>query len=344
MLGGLLQTLYSKVFVTIVVERKKSHVYVEVCSSKKGFDLLDNARATFDTESVNGKMIDFIERYLRESPYAYISIMDDSVHQGALPSCDLSKASPFLDLKECEYRCVKDKWIYYTPKEELKRLERKYQQLGLDFIFSSFTVLANFFKDKIETTFAMFVLVQANQLCISVFDNAELLFGANIDMHHIPEEDALIAPSLGHELELDLVEGIDLEDVDVDSEDMELIDDFGDIEDLDSLEEIDEFSQEKDIEEVLYETSSQIETPAIAKGNFNDDYKRFTIVQTAIASYYEDSRYENRFIEHIYVADAVGMSFEFKRYLEEELFVNVYVRQIDMNIELCELAKRELRG
>jgi hypothetical protein len=163
-------------------------------------------------------------------------------------------------------------------------------------------------------------------------------------MHRIFEEDGLMSNDLEQDLELGLEEGIDLEGIHVDSHELELIDDFGDIEDLDELEEIDEFSEQRDIEEVFNETVKKQTSSSPSRGSYNEDYKRFSLLQSAIANYYNDTKYESRFIENIYVADGVGVSSELRRYLEEELFVNVYLRQIDINIELCELAKMELKA
>lgn len=344
MIDKFLQTLYDKLFVNIVLEGKKSTVYIELCSSGKSLDMLDNARMTFESDGLNNKMVEFIESYTRQTPYFYVSILDTSINQGALPTCDASRFSKFHDMSECEYRCVERQWSYYTSKSDIRALERKYQKVGLDFIFSPFTILSHFFKDKIETTFAMFVLVQANQITVSVFDHGSLLFAQNLDMQYVPEESGLVNSYLDDDLELDLEDGIDLEGIDVDSEEMQLIDDFGDIEDLDSLEEIEEFSEQKDFEDISYKAPLETPSSLPTQGSFNEDYQRFTLVQFAIAEYYQDSRYESRFIENIYVADGVAMSTEFKRYLEEELFVNVYVRRCDISLELCEQAKLELHS
>ncbi len=42
------------------------------------------------------------------------------------------------------------------------------------------------------------------------------------------------------------------------------------------------------------------------------------------------------------MADAVGVSLDMKRYFEEEMFMNVYIRRIVLGDALLELAKEEL--
>lgn len=343
MLDKFFESLYNKVFVNIVLEGAKTTVYIELCSSKSDFAIIDNAHAAFETDSIDTQMLEFINSYTRETPYSYIAVLDSSLDQGAIPTCEKNRLSYYYDISASEYKCKDDKWTYYTSKTDLYGIEKRYQKVGVDFIFSPFSVLSHFFKDKVNVTFAMFVLVQTTSITVAIFDSGKLLFGDHLDMHHVPEEDALSSGELDQDIELDLDDGIDLEGIDVDSEEMQLIDDFGDIEDLDSIEDIDEFSGDKDIEEELYEAAQEVAaTDDSSADSFNEDYQRFTLIQSSIDTFYKDIKYESGFIENVYVADGVGVSSELKRYLEEEMFLNVYVRQADITMEICELAKMEL--
>jgi hypothetical protein len=49
-------------------------------------------------------------------------------------------------------------------------------------------------------------------------------------------------------------------------------------------------------------------------------------------------------VETIYVADGYGSGTELKRYLEEELFLNVLIRHIDVADEVIALAMLEEEG
>ena len=53
-------------------------------------------------------------------------------------------------------------------------------------------------------------------------------------------------------------------------------------------------------------------------------------------------KYKSEFVENIYIADSIGISSDLKKYLEEELFLNVYVRHVNLPAEVCEIAKMEL--
>jgi len=338
MLAKIFEALYHKVFVNIVVKRASTLVYIEMYSKK---DVVDSANATFETTKLNDQMLEFITTYTKESPYFYISILDMSDLQGALPTCSKNRFAYFYDLSNCEYKCYEDQWTYYTAKSQLYEIEKVYSQIGVDFVFSPFVVMANFFKDKITGSLALYALVEERFISIGVFEDGNLLYGEHLDIEANSEvEDLLLSDDLeDDDLKLDVNSGIDLDNIDVDDNSV-VLDDFSDIEDLDSLEDIEEFDDTKDVEEELLEGEDVLEKAD--EGNFNEDYQRFSLIQTAIAHYYKDERYESRFLENMYIADAVGVSSDLKKYLEEEMFLNVYIRKIAIDAEVCELAKKEL--
>jgi hypothetical protein len=200
--------------------------------------------------------------------------------------------------------------------------------------------LSNFFKDKIDSHLALYILLEDNYITVCVFDNSKLLFGDHIDMDHGDDnEELLIDDSNEEDIDLDLEGSIDLDDIDAMS-DIEGLDDFGDIEDLDSIDEIDEFAETEDEEEFADEDDE----PSVDDGSgFNEDYQRFSLIQSSINRFYKDSRYDSKFVESVYIADAIGVSGDLKRYLEEEMFLSVFVRHLDLGAEVCEMAKADLK-
>ena len=338
MLAKIFEALYRKVFVNIVVKRASTDVYIEMYSQKGA---VDNVHEEFDTTKPDEKMLEFISNYTKESPYYYISILDMSSLQGALPTCSKNRLPYYYDLSNCEYKCYNGKWTYYTAKAELYEIEKVYKEIGVDFIFSPFIVLANFFKDKIDDKLALYALVQDSFISIAVFEKGELLYAEHLDMETSNDvDDILLTNEMeDEELDLEMESGIDLENVDVADEGSEL-EDFSDIEDLDSIEEIDEFDDSKDVEEELLESDTVLEEAD--EGSFNEDYQRFSLIQTSIAHFYKDEHYKSKFLENMYIADGVNVTSDLKKYLEEEMFLNVYIRKTEIDAEVCELAKEEL--
>ncbi|WP_152184180.1 hypothetical protein [Sulfurimonas indica] len=339
MLAKIFEALYLKVFVNIIVKRASTVVYIELYS-KKGS--ADNIHAEFETTQLDEKLLEFIQSYVRESPYYYIALLDYSSLQGALPTCSKNRLPYYYDLSNCEYKCYNGKWTYYTSKSELYEIEKTYKETGVDFIFSPFVVLANFFKDKISGNLALYALIQDSFISIAVFENSKLLYAEHMDMQTTSEvDDILLTNDIEDEevLDLEMDSGIDLENIDVDDTG-EVLEDLSDIEDLDAIEEIEEFDESKDVEEEFLESDDVLQEAD--DGSFNEDYQRFSLIQTSVAHFYKDEKYESTFLENMYIADAVGVSSDLKKYLEEEMFLNVYIRHTEIDTEICELVKEEL--
>jgi len=341
-LNKLFEALYNKVIVSIVVKRASTDVYIELCS-KNG--TISQTSENFHTLYPTEEMIAFIDSYIKETPFHYLAFLDTSDDQGALPSCKKSELSRFYDLTISETKCYKDEWTYFTSKADINELEKAYNHFDVDFIFSPFLILNNFFQDKISSTLAMFILIQDSCISLAIFDHSKLLYGDHLDMEVVADiDDDLLSHDIEEEMNLESSKtSIDLEDIDVIDtiDDIEGLDDFGDIEDLDTLEEIDEFSENRDIEEEFYEAE---EEPLEEGGedSFNEDYQRFSLIQSSLGSYYSDEKYESQFIESVYIADGVGVSSDLKRYLEEEMFLNIYIRHLDLGMEVVHFVKEEL--
>ena len=308
MITKFLEALYTKVFINIIIGNLQTTIYVEVCSKK---EVEQSIRKSFDTTVMNSKMYEFIQTYVKESPFFYISILDKSRHQGAIPTCTVSEMKKFCDINSSEYR-----------------------NIGIDFIFSPFVILTNFFKDKIDNSLSMFVLIEDNYLSFTVFENSRLLYAKYLDMDNHKDDDNLMIDSPAYDDLSFEMEGIDLEEVSLEDDSM-VFDDFANIEELDEGDTIDEFSEEQEVKPIV------VKDVDVSHDGFNEDYQRFSLIQSSLNTFYKDSKYDSKFIEIIYIADGVGVSPDLKNYLEEEMFLSVYVRKIDLAISLCDLAKAE---
>ena len=345
----MIESLYLKVFVGIVVSHNKSDVIIEMV---KGTQSIKRSTKSFLTTEVNDEMREYIELATAESPFFYIALLNHSKFQGAIPTCSGKKAADYADLSTSKTVCYKKRWMVYASKPDLDTFEKRYKSFGLDFIFSPFILLERFFNDKVEGTMALYVLVQEDLLSLTIFEKNELLYASHFDVEESVEE-ALISDDEKNTISLDfdiegegVDEGIHLDDIDAIDEldELDSLDNFDDIEDLDAIDDIEEFAE---VEEV----TKAAETPLDAVDNadvdenmlesFNEDYQRFTLLQRALQQFYANTKVDNAFIEHVYIADAIGVSEDLKRYLEEELFLSVVIREMDRTRELIELTKDE---
>jgi len=337
-LSKLFEGLYLKVFVNIVVFRSKSVVYIELCNKNR---VIKSVEDTFDTTTINAKMYNFIHTYVNESPYFYISILDTSLAQGAVATCKSREIVDFFDVSSSKHLCYADRWTYYTSSIDLHTLQKVYGRIGLDFVFSPFVLLARFFKDKIDTHMSMYLLIEESFISLSVFDHSELLFSEHLDLNHAKDKDDLSMDDDSMQ-DFDLESSVNLDDINIeDDADIGELDDFGDIEDLDSFDDMDDFSDIKEEDEEDYIKDDNEYSGNDSEG-FNEDYQRFSLIKSSVNRFYKDDKFQSKFIESVFIADGVVVSSDLKRYLEDEMFLNVFVRRIDLPSEVCALAKAEL--
>jgi hypothetical protein len=341
MFSKIIQKLYHKIFVNIIVHDHNSTVYIEVVNSKA--KVLHSHEKDFQTSSLNKEMIAFIQKAIVESPYYYISLLDKSSNQGALPTINKKEYPRYIDDPSTyEIIPIDKRWSTYCDKGELYNIEQEYEKVPLDFIFSPFILLDKFFKDKLELNVTMFLLIEKNFISLSIYNQGHLLYADHLDLEHSKDSGALL--NYEEDGGFDEDDGIDLDDISAidEIENIDLFDDFGDIEDLDSIDDIDEFSESKDIEEELLDENIEEEVVHNEADGFNEDYQRFSLIQTSLNKFYKDDLYESEFVQTVYIADGIGLSYDLKRFLEEEMFLSVYTRKINLTLSLGELAKEEM--
>lgn len=330
--------LYNQIYINIVAGNKKTTIYVEEISFNGSTYNYEKVFESSEKQKINS----FIAQNVKKSPIHYISLLDNSESQGATPTCSSSNMAQFCDMGAVNHICYTKNWGYYTSKLDILELKNKYKTIGLDFIFSPFLLLANFFKDKIDSGITMYILINENLIILSVFKDSILLFAEALDMQNnneMQDELGIVGDEDEEEdleLRLDDMDGINLEDVDVEDS-VEELDNFDDIEDLDTFDEMEEFSED--------ETPEISAAPTLdfddGESSFGEDYHRFSLIKSAINKFYQDDRFKSDFLLQTYIADAVGVSSELKKFLQEEMCLDVFIRKIDLGVELCELAKAE---
>lgn len=336
MLNKLFPNLYPKVFINIMVGLNSINIYIEVVSNKK---IKKSIEKSFDTLTIDKKVESFIEEYLKESPYYYITLLDKSSSQGAIPICTQSKMKDFCDIETSIYKCFNNEWAYYTSVYELEKTKLEYKKIGIDFIFSPFVILAKFFKDRIDSSAAMFILMEENFVTLAIFRNSKLLYADHIDLEYQKDQKLNISNSLISQDDdsMDIGGGIDIENIAMDTSS----DGFGDlasIEELDINDGFDDFSQNGGDSSL----NIQDERHSIKDEVINNNYERFLLIQNSLNTFYKDKKYNSEFIETLFVADTIGLESDFKSYIEDEMFLSVHIRKMHLPSMLCDTAKAEL--
>lgn len=341
-LQRLIDHLYDTIYIAIVDQGRYKEVALQI--GRKS----DPARVEVHRLHTQGELDALIEEAIGDSPYFYIALLNTVPDQGALPACDKTMRK-MADLTLSVTLCMEGRWLLHCSKGELDLLREQHRVYGLDFVFSPFSVLSRFFADKIGSVWALYVLVQEGSIALAVFssDRLEYAHFATTDESDI----ALMEASASSQFEFDAHGGAQEKHAEVEEDEFDLIeeintlegfDGFDDIEELDDLDSIESFGDFEQLEEakptMLAQDSKELHHQ---EEGFNLDYHRFTLVQKALSEYYRDAHYRQEFVEAIFVADAVGLSGDFKLYIEEELFMTPIIRRIELAKELLSLCKEE---
>lgn len=335
--------LYNEVYINIVQGSDETVIYVEELDSK------GQSNSFEDRFNSSGKsdIYEYINKYITKSPIHYISILDPSLSQGVAPTCSSQEMKKFCDLGQVEHVCVDDSWVLYTSKLDLLELQGRYKKTGIDFVFSPFIILNKFFSDKIKGDLTLYILVSEDYMALSIFENAQLKFGVLLDMQRDEDSSDELMMDVDdvddeEELILDDIDSgsVDLDDIDVDDDDIGGFDELDDLDDMDGFDDMDDFDSDELDEDTFSSTEKQLDD-IVEQSSFGEDYHRFSLIQGAVNSFYKDSKYDSDFVQSVYVADGIGLSGEFKKFLEEEMFLSVFIRKVDIAQEMSELAKEE---
>ncbi|WP_345975211.1 hypothetical protein [Sulfurimonas sp. HSL3-7] len=253
-----LESLLPKLFITLTPSEEGVKLYAE---------LRKNAKMIKRFEEQTVKSVESLEKKLRqlerESAVSYIALLETEAAQGLLSDCNRMEVA---DPSHFEKICVDDKWGIYMDKDALFERQRDYKNIGLDFIFSPFSLLYNVYQQSMQKDDGLYLLLGEGFIVGSVVKNGALLYGTLIKMQKplsLHEENAIL-----------------------------------------------------------------------------DDYVH--TMQSIVKDFYEAKADGAMFIEKIHMADALDFDVRLENRLEEELFVEVEKRSVELPHELAVLGEMEL--
>lgn len=344
----MLERLFQKIFVAIVPAHNGHDIHTIVTKNKK---VLFKEQRHFDGETPSNGMIRYIQETIDPSPYFYISTLNLKNNQGAYIGC--SKPAVLMhnqDLVGIQTLCRESAWTQYASQEEIYEIRHHYDSIGIDFIFSPFSMIEYYFADKIKHTLALYAFAMGDIFSIAIFDGGVLEYAHHystalkdtIEMEdEITTSLAFAAPANVNEIDDNAINLDDIEEL----EDLDLLDDLdslSDIADLDELDEVSEFSEDVlTPEEIRVERERSMGEIKNQIDSSSDEYLRFELIQKTLQRFYQSDECQNRFVETVCIADGGNGGDELKRYLEEELFLNVLVRRVNICEGINALAQLE---
>lgn len=343
----MLEKLFQKIFISIAPVEDGYEVMSVAVKNKK---VLSKEQHHFIGDVPSTAMIRYIQNKIDSTPFFYVSTLNLHPNQGAYEGC--SRPSAHFqndDVVGIQTVCRNDEWTQYASQDELHRLKVHYASIGLDFIFSPFSMLEFYFADKIKNSFALYAFGIPGFFAIAIFDSGKLEYAHYYTTGHVQQknEETMSLSSMDfssleehtyndREISLDDIE--DLEDLDL----LDDLDSLQDIADLDDLDEVSEFSEDSSTpEEIHYENDNIYGAVKNEIDGSGEEYERFEFIQKALHRFYVSDQCLNRFVETVCIADAGKGGDELKRYLEEELFLNVLVRRVNVCEGINGLAQLE---
>jgi hypothetical protein len=328
-----LEKWFQKIFISIMPVEDG---YEVLCVSLKNNKIIFREQNHFVGEIPSSAMNRYIQAKIDVTPYFYISTLNLHANQGAYEGCARPSVHFHNDVVGISTLKRNGLWTQYAQAEELQRLKTHYGVVGLDCIFSPFSMIEFYFADKIPNTFALYAFGGLGFFAVAIFDEGKLEYAhyytSNNATKSDKDEPSLSFGSLGSDepeskhqpIALDDIEGLD--DLDI----LDDLDSFSDIANLDDLDEVNEFSE--DIvtpEEIRHIRDNGMDAAQHSIDNSGEEYERFEFIQKTLERFYTSSQCKNRFVETVCIADVNLGGEDLKRYLEEELFVNVLVRRVN---------------
>ncbi len=336
-LSRVFERLYAKVYVVIIVLKKK--VEVSIVTQHGGNSAM--SRVEFESSQIASELYDFVQEAIAETPFYYISVLNNGINQGIIPTCHRHQAQKYADVSLSKTLCIRGNYMLYSSKHELNVIEKTFQGFGVDFIFSPFTLLERLYNDKIDAKAQLYILIYGDYLAMAIFQHSSLLFGS---FEHVDSGTTDTAFD-DKEEEEDVVFDLEEEPQDDDGisiDELDALDDLSDLEDLDAIHELEDFTDETPDFSLESDTGAmQVIAPSM--DDFGISYQHFLIIQKRLEHYYKDATYRSEFIESVYIADANDSGDDLKRYLEEELFLTVVIRHVNIADELLTLSMEEVQ-
>lgn len=342
------QKYVSNLFVSVVRYGDEWQIYSKV---KKNGSILKKFSKVFPVENsedevVSKKIEEYIDSLYDEYNYVYVSYFLDSMGQGAIKgvsSADFSKHS--VDPKSINPVHINKQWSVYASYIDIKWVKNRFQEIGIDFIYSSFVLIYHFLQDSnYSQKPTLYLLNHEDFITIAIFQEDVLLFGA---FFKTSTDNNLVA---GEEVEnweeeeevSNVDEVISLEDSD--SEDDGDFDSLEDLDDLDAIESDvsaeDSFSDVEDQEEnTLGHFDDNEETLEL----YGRDMLIYKYLERSINEFYRNPLYESDFLEKIVFYDGFEMSTDLIDMVETELMLNIEIHKLNIGEVVCDISIKDAK-
>ena len=169
-----LESFLPKLYITLIPSENGVSLSAELRKKSATVKRFDTEMIT-DTKALQERM----KKFERESALYYVSFLETEASQGVLNSC---KATESMDISSVEKICVDNSWGVYITKDDLFERQKSYRSVGLDLLFSPYSLLYSIYETTIQKSDGLYLLLANDLIFCSVFKNGKLLFGKQVEM------------------------------------------------------------------------------------------------------------------------------------------------------------------
>ena len=265
------------------------------------------------------EFLKFIKISLIENTQTYISTLIMTYNQGCLDSCSHKRYKEFgINIENIKILCINNKFSIFIGLFELQEFKKNVEKYKVDLIYSPYLIIEN---NKEITKNTLYALITKKNIILSIYKDEYPLYSS---IYEFKKEDA--------ETNLNDDEtNTNLFDDEIPIDDVEEIDD---LDDLDSLDE--------NIEEGLDDLEDEDELDKNEKDfiNIKEETEIINFIKNSIKDYYEN--YSDDFLENIYLLKTYELETNFLKELEDELFVNVKTKKVNILDNINLLARKDI--
>ena len=331
-ISKMVQKKFSNVFISILVERNEYVLRYIVVKNEKIILNEDRQFSMEENKQLSSDMKKFLVSLQDRYKFVYISYLLNSIGQNCVPTCNENEFFKYnIDKEKIVHICVDSRWSAYSLKNDIEWIKEIFEEPGIDFIYSPFIILNNFIKDKDQKRKNnLFLLYTENFIALMIFDKDDLIFSAFFKIPY-KEFDFSQDDDLSVEDSESIFEGIELDNIE--SED----------EDLESFVDITKLDEESDTEdEILESAKERVATSALDELElYGKEVVIFKFISSAIEEYYKNDIYESEFLEEIIIYNDSNISNDIITMIENDLFLDVEIHSIDIKEEMINMSIKE---
>ncbi len=166
-----LEALLPKVYITLIPTETGTQLYGELRKNAKTLKRFD----TQDFEQ-KGELFEAIKRMKRESALSYVALLESEGEQG------LFADDGEEDLSSVETIRLANAFELYLRKDDLYERQQAFKEVGLDLIFSPFSLLYNFYEATLLSNDGLYLLLEERRVFAAIIKEGVILFSEQVIM------------------------------------------------------------------------------------------------------------------------------------------------------------------